>query len=85
MAKDDSTENGGDEKRESFEQVWDQMIEAMNKGFSEAVGVLQEVSSAIEKRLEEVFGAKTSAKTSAKTTTKKDLSLIHISEPTRPY
>ena len=43
------------------------MFEAINKGFNEAVTALQEVGTAIEQRLEEVFGTSSNSKPKSKT------------------
>ncbi len=53
---------GNQDPRDVFEQVRTQMFEALDKSFSDALGMLQEVSSAIEDRLEDIFGTKPRSK-----------------------
>ena len=43
--------------REAFEQLRSQMLQSLNKSLTDAFEVLQDVGSAIEQRLEEVFGS----------------------------
>ena len=133
---------GNPDPRDAFDKVREQLFESFNKSFNDALGMLQEVTSTIEQRLEDVFGSTPGSRAGAQsnvrdttatraspnkptttteentnTTTKKapvaqakakkkaaaskkpaakkkaaakkapakKLSLIHISEPTRPY
>lgn len=83
MAKDNSSNDGGTDPRESFEQVRNQMLEVLNKGFADAVGMLQEVGSVIEQRLEEVLGSRSGEKSGAKSTSS-DPDVRETTEPETP-
>ena len=49
---------GNTDPRDAFEQVREQVCETLNKGFSDALSMIQEVGATVEQRLEEVFGVK---------------------------
>ena len=83
-----AADGGNNDPREAFEQLREQMFQALNKGFNEAVSALQEVGAVIEERLEEVFGTTSGSKRSSGSTSPAEtteiveatakLSLIHI-------
>ena len=47
--------------REAVEAIGKEMYETLSRGFSDAFGFLQELSSAIEERIEDAFGKPSSA------------------------
>ena len=57
MANENRSNGEPTDPREAFEQLRSQMLQSLNKSLTDAFEVLQDVGSAIEQRLEEVFGS----------------------------